>query len=136
MANILVVDDEPDIRMMLHIALSASGHDAILAPDGETGLVLAQADGIDCMLLDMMMPVMDGLGVLEGLANLPDPPPVVVISARSEDRDVLRALTAGAVDYVTKPFDLNSLVALVEEVAYLDQAGRAAHRDARLARVR
>jgi CheY-like chemotaxis protein len=64
-----------------------------------------------------------------------DPPPVVVISARSEDRDVRRALASGAVDYVTKPFSLPKLVELVEQVADLDADGRAAHRALRLARV-
>jgi DNA-binding response OmpR family regulator len=60
---------------------------------------------------------------------------VIIVSARSEDRDVRRALGAGAVDYVTKPFSLPKLVELVEEVADLDARGRAAHRAERLARV-
>ncbi|MEO5678971.1 MAG: response regulator [Acidimicrobiales bacterium] len=107
MALVLVVDDEPDILLMLRVALEALGHDTVLAPDGEAGL-----------------------------ARLADPPPVVIISARSEDRDVRRALTAGAVDYVTKPFSLPELVALIEEIADLDAAGRAAHRATRLAGIR
>ena len=136
MANVLVVDDEPDILLMLRVALEASGHDAVLAPDGEAGLSRLREVHVDCVLLDVMMPVMDGWGVLDGVAKLADPPPVVIISAKSEDRDVRRALTSGAVDYVTKPFSLPKLVELVEEVAELDAAGRDAHRARRLAGVR
>jgi len=135
MATVLVVDDEPDILLMLRVALEASGHDAVLAPDGEAGMSRLGEGGIDCVLLDVMMPVMDGWGVLDGLAAMAEPPPVVIMSARSEDRDVRRALTSGAVDYVTKPFSLTRLVDLVEQVADLDAGGRLAHRAARLARV-
>ena len=136
MANVLVVDDEPDILLMLRVALEASGHDAVLAPDGEAGLARLGEGHVDCVLLDVMMPVMDGWGVLDGVAKLADPPPVVIISARSEDRDVRRALTSGAVDYVTKPFSLPKLVALVEQVTGLDADGLDAHRAERLAGVR
>jgi DNA-binding response OmpR family regulator len=120
---------------MLRVALEASGHDAVLAPDGEAGLSRLRDGHVDCVLLDVMMPVMDGWGVLDGVAKLSDPPPVVIISARSEDRDVRRALGSGAVDYVTKPFSLPKLVELVEEVAALDAEGLDAHRAMRLARV-
>ena len=135
MANVLVVDDEPDILLMLRVALEASGHDAVIAPDGESGLSRLRDGNVDCVLLDVMMPVMDGWGVLDGLAQMADPPPVVIISAKSEDRDVRRALTSGAVDYVTKPFSLPKLVELVELVADLDAEGRDAHRARRLAGV-
>ena len=135
MAKVLVVDDEPDILLMLRVALEAAGHGAVLAPDGEAGLARLREVHVDCVLLDVMMPVMDGWGVLDGVAKLADPPPVVIVSAKSEARDVRRALGAGAVDYVTKPFSLPKLVQLVEEVADLDAAGREAHRAQRLARV-
>ena len=135
MARILVVDDEPDILLMMRVALEASGHDTVLAPDGESGLARLREGPVDCVLLDVMMPVMDGWGVLDGVNKLADPPPVIIVSARSEDRDVRRALASGAVDYVTKPFSLPKLVELVEEVADLDADGRAAHRAKRLAGV-
>jgi DNA-binding response OmpR family regulator len=135
MANVLVVDDEPDILLMLRVALEASGHDAVLAPDGEAGLSRLREGRVDCVLLDVMMPVMDGWGVLDGVSAMADPPPVVIISARSEDRDVRRALSSGAVDYVTKPFSLPKLVELVEQVADLDADGLDAHRASRLGRL-
>ncbi len=136
MASVLVVDDEPDILMMLRVALEASGHDAVLAADGEAGLLRLGEERVDCVLLDVMMPVMDGWAVLDGVARLADPPPVVIISAHSDDGDVRRALAAGAVDHVTKPFSLPGLVRLVERMANLDAAGRDAHRAERLAGVR
>jgi DNA-binding response OmpR family regulator len=135
MARVLVVDDEPDILLMMRVALEASGHETVLAPDGESGLARLREGRVDCVLLDVMMPVMDGWGVLEGVERLADPPPVIIVSARSEDRDVRRALGSGAVDYVTKPFSLPKLVELVEEVADLDAHGLAAHRASRLAAV-
>lgn len=132
MVKVLVVDDEPDILLMMRVALEASGHETVLAPDGESGLARLLEGPVDCVLLDVMMPVMDGWGVLDGVEKLADPPPVIVVSAKSEDRDVRRALTSGAVDYVTKPFNLPQLVELVEEIVDLDAAGREAHRADRL----
>ncbi len=135
MATVLVVDDEPDILLMMRVALGAAGHDTVLAPDGEAGLARLGDVSVDCVLLDVMMPVMDGWGVLDRVAAMPEPPAVVIISARSEDGDVRRALASGAVDYVTKPFSLPRLVDLVEQVSGLDADGRVAHRASRLARV-
>ena len=138
MARVLVVDDEPDILLMLQVTLEASGHVVVLAADGESGLSRLLEGPVDCVLIDVMMPVMDGWGVLDGVARLAQPPPVIIVSARSEDRDVRRALGSGAVDYVTKPFSLPrlvELVELVEEVADLDAEGRDAHRAKRLAEV-
>jgi CheY-like chemotaxis protein len=128
MATVLVVDDEPDILLMLRVALESSGHTAVLAPDGEAGLQRLREQAVDCVLLDVMMPVMDGWGVLGAVKQLADPPPVVVISAKSGEQDVQRAFELGAVDYVTKPFSPFALVSLVEEVAGMDEAARKAHR--------
>jgi len=135
MPTVLVVDDEPDILLMLRVAFEVAGHDTLLAPDGEAALSQLVGEHVDCVILDVLMPVMDGWSVLDGVTRSSDPPPVVVISARSEDRDVRRALGAGAVDYVSKPFDAPKLVALVEQVIKLDAEGRDAHRADRLTRL-
>lgn len=131
MARVLVVDDEPDILLMLRVALESSGHDVALAPDGEAGVGKIRAEHFDVVLCDVMMPVMDGWGVLAAVEELDDPPPVVVVSARSTPADVRRALDAGAVDFVTKPFSPFDLVEVVEEIAGADAGGLAAHRAAR-----
>jgi DNA-binding response OmpR family regulator len=104
-ARVLIVDDEPDILLMLRVNLEAEGYDTALAADGETALQRISEDAPDVVLLDVMMPVMDGWGVLNALKSHDRPPPVVVVSAKSSDRDIATALSLGAVAFVTKPFD-------------------------------
>ena len=116
MSKVLIVDDEPDVLLLLRINLEASGYETVLAADGETALTRIDDSVPDLVLLDIMMPVMDGWGVLRALADRADAPRVVVVSAKSSDRDVVRALTSGALDYVTKPFDPDNLISVVERV--------------------
>jgi DNA-binding response OmpR family regulator len=132
LARVLIVDDEPDILLMLRVNLEAEGYETALAADGETALELMGRERFDVMLLDVMMPVMDGWDVLDGLARVPDPPRVVVISAKSSDKDVARALGAGAIDYLSKPFSPRVLSGVVAEVLTLTDDGIVSHREARL----
>lgn len=135
MTRVLIVDDEPDILLMLRVNLEADGFETALAADGETALQRVGEDRFDLMLLDVMMPVMDGWGVLDALPRMAHPPRVIVVSAKSSDRDVARAIEAGAVDYLTKPFSPSELAALVQKVVVLDPDELDAHRKARLARI-
>jgi CheY-like chemotaxis protein len=128
MAKVLIVDDEPDILLMLRVALESSGHDVALAADGEAGVAKIAAEDFDVVLCDVMMPVMDGWGVLAAVGAMPDAPPVVVVSAKSQPADIRRALDAGAIDFVTKPFSPFDLVELVEEIADLDDADLVRHK--------
>jgi DNA-binding response OmpR family regulator len=116
MARILVVDDEPDILLMLRMSLEDEGHEVFLAADGEAGLVGLADHQPDVVVLDVMMPVLDGFGMLERKRATGDTTPVVMLSAKSEQADVDRALALGAVEFVSKPFDLDRLIALVESV--------------------
>ena len=116
MTKVLIVDDEPDILLMLRVNLEAAGYSTVLAADGETALRRIDEEPPDLILLDIMMPVMDGWGVLRALAERTGTPLVVVVSAKSSDRDVVRALSSGAHEYVTKPFDPDDLVAVVNRV--------------------
>lgn len=134
MTRVLIVDDEPDILLMLRVNLEADGFETALAADGETALQRVAEERFDLMLLDVMMPVMDGWGVLEGLAQVPSPPRVIVVTAKSSERDVARAIESGAVDYLTKPFSPAELGALVQKVVGLSPEALDAHRQARLAR--
>ncbi|HEV7886857.1 MAG TPA: response regulator [Acidimicrobiales bacterium] len=136
MARVLIVDDEPDILLMLRVSLETEGYETAMAADGETALARVADEQFDLMLLDVMMPVMDGWGVLENLQHHPNPPRVVVVSAKSSDQDVARALGAGAVDYLTKPFSPRDLSSLVAEVLTLDDDAVAGHRQARLGQPR
>jgi DNA-binding response OmpR family regulator len=128
--KVLIVDDEPDVLLLLRINLEAAGYQAVLAADGETALERIADSAPDLVLLDIMMPVMDGWGVLRVLADRSDAPLVVVVSAKSSDRDIVRALTSGAMEYITKPFDPDDLTGVVERVLAsskdeLEQARRA-----------
>jgi len=113
MPKVLIVDDEPDVLLLLRVNLDAAGYETVLAADGETALGRIEDASPDVVLLDIMMPVMDGWGVLRALSERESAPRVVVVSAKSSDRDIVRALTSGALDYVTKPFDPDDLVDVV-----------------------
>jgi DNA-binding response OmpR family regulator len=116
MATVLVVDDEPDILLMLRMSLEDEGHTVVMAADGESGLQRLAEHRPDLVLLDVMMPVLDGWGVLERKQRDGDLTPVIVLSAKTEETDIAKAMSLGATEYVTKPFDLDRVVALVTEV--------------------
>lgn len=116
--KILVVDDEPDVLRMLQVVLGRRGHQVLAAASGMEGLVTAQGERPDLVLLDIMMEGMDGWEVLKLLKLDPATQaiPVVILSARVEPRDKIRGLQEGAVDYVTKPFSVRDLVATIDAV--------------------
>jgi two-component system response regulator MprA len=114
MANVLVVDDEPDILLLHRLNLEAAGHTVVLAADGMTALERIAEHHPDCVVLDVMMPVLDGWGVLEQLRTVDGSPPVLVVSAKSSPADVGRARELGAADFLAKPFDGDELVERVE----------------------
>ena len=110
MMSVLLVDDDPGLARALRINLAARGHEVHLASDGASALVLAARHRPDVVVLDLGLPDMDGLEVLRGLRGWTDVP-VVVLSARDDEREKVRALDAGADDYVSKPFGLDELLA-------------------------
>ena len=115
--RVLIVDDNPDICILLRTNLRGCGFDAIEATNGEIALQRIQEDAPDVVLLDLMMPVLDGWGVLEALKDRRDVPPIIVVSASDATANVERARRFGVAAYVTKPFNLQGLVGLVEAVA-------------------
>ena len=114
--KVLVVDDNPDILILLRTNLRASGFDAVEATNGQVALEKIDSEHPDAVLLDLMMPVMDGWAVLEELRGRVVRPPVIVVSAADARANVARAKELGVAAYVTKPFDLMALVGLVREV--------------------
>ena len=110
MARILVVDDEPDILLLHRLNLEGAGHDVLLAADGMKALERIDADDPDCVVLDVMMPVLDGWGVLEALQTRETAPPVLVVSAKSAAADIEHALSMGAKGYLAKPFNAHTLL--------------------------
>jgi DNA-binding response OmpR family regulator len=128
LTRVLIVDDEPDILLLLRVALEAGGHETALAADGDSAIRRISKEIFDVMLLDLMMPVMDGWGVLDALQGLSDRPRVIVVSARTTRPDIVRAIDLGADDYVVKPFSLPELVARVSEVMEWSADGVEANR--------
>ncbi len=110
MTRVLVVDDERQILRGLGINLRARGYDVDLAHDGERGLELAADRRPDVVVLDLGLPGIGGVDVIRGIRAW-STVPIVVLSARDEEVDKVRALDAGADDYVTKPFGMNELLA-------------------------
>ena len=128
MSKVLIVDDEPDVLLLLRVNMESAVFETTLAADGETALRRIEEEEPDVVLLDIMMPVKDGWGVLRELSGRTDTPLVVVVSAKSSDRDIVRAITSGAHEYVTKPFDPDELVNVVERVLESSADELEAHR--------
>ncbi|MET0144538.1 MAG: response regulator [Ilumatobacteraceae bacterium] len=110
MTRVLVVDDEAPIRRAMAANLRARGYDVDLAETGDEALVSAARHHPDVVLLDLGLPGMDGLEVIDGLRGWTQVP-IVVLSARGTERDKVAALDAGADDYVSKPFGMDELLA-------------------------
>jgi DNA-binding response OmpR family regulator len=113
--GVLVVDDEPQVVWMLKFSLEAEGYRTFSARDGRAALDEIHAHHPAVVLLDIMMPVMDGWAVLEELRSTPDHerPRVVVVSARASLRDRAKAAELGADAFVAKPFDVEELLGVV-----------------------
>lgn len=116
LGSILVIEDDDAIRRALTDALRLNHYEVEEAPDGEAGLELALSGEADLVLLDILMPRMDGLEVLERLRAAKPRLPVIFLTARGEAHDRVRGLRLGADDYVVKPFGVDELIARVEAV--------------------
>jgi DNA-binding response OmpR family regulator len=115
MTRVLVIDDEPPIRLLCRVNLEAEGMEVLEASDGPTGLEKARNEEPDVILLDVMMPGLDGWQVAEELLDSESTSsiPIVFLTARAEVRDRARGLDLGGIDYVTKPFNPVELAPLV-----------------------
>jgi DNA-binding response OmpR family regulator len=118
MTKVLVVDDEAPIRLLCRVNLEADDMEVIEAADGEAGLALARSEQPDVILLDVMMPAMDGWQVAERLFEdeHTNQIPLVFLTARAELRDRARGLELGGIDYITKPFDPVELGSVVQQL--------------------
>lgn len=118
MARILVVDDEAVIAQIIRLLLEPEGHEVMIADDGSRGFAAAQRQAIDLIILDLMMPVMDGFSVLAALrgADRTASIPVIVLSARSDDETHRRCQEFGVQTYLRKPFESEDLVGAVENL--------------------
>ncbi|MCS7255970.1 MAG: response regulator transcription factor [Thermomicrobium sp.] len=132
MARILVIEDEIELARHLRTALEQAGHTVATAYDGPSGLALARSDSPDLVILDLMLPGMDGLDVLRALRR-ESLVPVLVLTARSAELDRVVGLELGADDYVVKPFSLREVVArvraILRRVEAIAEASRLADRE-------
>ena len=125
MTRVLVVDDDPAIRRTLLANLEARGYEVQVAADGRTALTLAADRRPDVVLLDLGLPDIKGISVVQGLRGWTDVP-IVILSARETEADKVTALDAGADDYVTKPFGMNELLARLRAALRRHQPSAAA----------
>jgi DNA-binding response OmpR family regulator len=116
--RVLIIDDEAPIRLLCRVNLEAEGMEVHEAGNGTTGLELVRSARPDVVLLDVMMPGLDGWAVAEQLLEdeATDDIPIVFLTARAEVRDRARGLDIGGVDYITKPFNPVELAPLVRRV--------------------
>ena len=111
--RVLVVEDDESIAMGLQINLEKEGYDVLLADDGEKGLGMARVDHPDVVILDVMLPNLNGFQVLQAIRREGLQMPIIVLSARTSEMDKVTGLELGAEDYVAKPFSLAELLARV-----------------------
>ena len=125
MARILVVDDEPAIARIIRLLLEPEGHEVLVANDGSRGFGMAQRQDPDLIVLDLMMPVMDGVWLLGMLRanDRTESVPVLVLSARSDDETQRQCEALGVEAYLQKPFQSNELIAVVERMVASSSSG-------------
>ena len=114
-STVLVVEDEPNLLMALKYTLEQEGYDTLTATDGESGLNMAQSRNPDLVILDVMLPSLDGFEVCRILRRQSNVP-ILMLTARGEEVDRVVGLELGADDYVTKPFSMRELLARVRNM--------------------
>jgi DNA-binding response OmpR family regulator len=114
--RILVVEDERRMAELLRQGLTEDGHIVTVAPDGRSGLALAETGGFDLLVLDVMLPGCSGFEIARQLRSCHDRTPILMLTARDAPRDVVAGLDLGADDYITKPFSFDILLARIRSV--------------------
>jgi len=120
--KVLVVDDEPDVLLLCRVNLEFEGYEVIEAADGEAAMEQVRAHRPDVVLLDVMMPRMDGWQVLQAIKSDDElrSIPVVMLTAKVQDQDQIRGWSEGAADYITKPFSPLALSQVLQDVLATD----------------
>ncbi|MCR4935763.1 MAG: response regulator transcription factor [Oscillospiraceae bacterium] len=133
--RVLIVDDEKAIVDILDFNLRKEGYDTLKAYDGAEGLRLAREGAPDAVLLDVMLPKLDGFSVCRALREDGDNVPIIMLTAREEERDKVFGLETGADDYITKPFSMRELLARVKtnlRRSFQSAGGESGHRGAQI----
>lgn len=114
--KVLVIDDSPTLRKIMAFYLAKKGYVVTVANNGKTGLAEIEKNGFDLVILDMNMPVMTGLEVLERLNAINYTVPILILSADSEEKSKAAGISLGAKYYLTKPFKPNEVVRCIEDI--------------------
>lgn len=114
MARILIVEDEPDMAMGLRDNLQFEGYEVLTAADGEQAVAIAKTERPDLILMDVMMPKMDGLQACAAIRDAGFTIPILMLTAKGQEIDIVRGLEAGADDYIIKPFGVRELLARIK----------------------
>jgi two-component system, OmpR family, alkaline phosphatase synthesis response regulator PhoP len=122
--TVLVIEDDESISMGLEMNLTAEGYRVMLAEDGERGLAIAREANVDLVILDVMLPRLNGFEMLRMLRSEHQMMPIIMLSARGAEMDKVMGLELGAEDYITKPFSLAELLARVKAVLRRDAIAR------------
>lgn len=120
--RILVIEDEPTLSKLLSYNLEQEGYETVVVDNGHNGLEAALSDSFDLILLDLMLPGLNGFEVLTKLRQREDRTPVIILTARTAEEEVVQGLKLGADDYITKPFGVAELLARVSAVLRRSQA--------------
>ena len=118
MARVLVVDDDPDVRKLVEMKLRLDGIDTLAAGNGAEALEILGAEPVDLVVLDLMMPVLDGLETCRRMQAHPELAaiPVIMLTARAQAQDIETGFASGATDYIVKPFSPRELLSRVRGV--------------------
>jgi len=125
--QILVVEDEPRMAGLLQRTLEEEGHRVVLATDGREGFEIARSSPFDAIVLDVMLPGMDGVSVARKLRELRIQTPVLLLTARDAPADIVKGLDSGADDYLTKPFSIDILLARLRAISRRGAVPQALH---------
>jgi DNA-binding response OmpR family regulator len=120
--TVLLVDDDQDILSAMRTMIERKGYRVLTASDGTMGLAVAEREGPDLVVVDMMMPRKSGFLVLEKLKSRPEGPPVIMITANEGSRHRAYAEILGADDYIRKPFEMSRLLDSVQKLCPLSEA--------------
>jgi DNA-binding response OmpR family regulator len=129
--NVLLAEDDPNLGMLLREYLNAKGYETSLAENGKIGYELFKQGGFDICILDVMMPIKDGFTLAEDIRQTDKKVPIIFLTAKSMKDDKLKGFTAGADDYITKPFSMDELLMRMQAILRrtVPEVGKAKKRD-------
>lgn len=116
MANVLIADDEAELLELLRFSLDAAGYHITTAPDGKKALSLAKSQSFDLIVLDVMMPHVDGYHVAQELSGDPHSPPILLLTSRDFGQDQTAIKGSGASAFLSKPFEISELLNVVKSL--------------------